>query len=170
MRVGEMTYSVKGQSWFDHEFSTSLLGKGQVGWDWFCIQLDNREEIMLYAMRTKSGAMDPVSEGTWVRADGTSLRLEPGSFLLQKMGTWKSPKTGTTYPSGWAISVPGHQIDLVVTPAMEDQELHLTKMGVLDYWEGATTVQGKVGAQTVTGTGYTELTGYAGSLQTETTP
>jgi len=165
LRVGQTLYSVSGQSWFDHEFSTSLLGKDQVGWDWFCVQLDNHEEIMLYAMRDKSGAMDPVSEGTWVKADGTSERLEPGSFSIEKLGAWKSPQSGAIYPAGWHIVVPRHQADLTVMPAMADQELHLTKMGALDYWEGACAIQGNVDKAPVSGVGYTELTGYAGALQ-----
>jgi predicted secreted hydrolase len=170
IRIGEMTYSVTGDSWFDHEFSTSLLGKGQVGWDWFCIQLDNNEEIMLYAMRDRSGGMDPVSEGTWVKDDGTSQRLEPGSFSIEKTGEWKSPKSGGVYPAGWHIIIPGHQADLTVMPAMADQELQLTKMGALNYWEGACTTQGSVAGTSVKGTGYTELTGYAGELKTNPVP
>jgi predicted secreted hydrolase len=165
VRVGEKNYEVSGLSWFDHEFSTSSLGKNQVGWDWFCIQLENREEIMLYAMRDKSGAMDPVSEGTWVKADGTSERLLAGSFSIGKKGAWRSPRSGAVYPAGWHIVVPGHRADLTVTPAMADQELHLTKMGALDYWEGACAIQGRVADVPVTGAGYTELTGYAGALQ-----
>jgi predicted secreted hydrolase len=165
LRVGEKTYDVTGLSWFDHEFSTSSLGGNQVGWDWFCIQLENREEIMLYAMRDKSGAMDPVSEGTWVKADGTSERLVPGSFSIEKKGAWRSPRSGAVYPAGWHIVVPGHRADLTVTPAMADQELHLTKMGALDYWEGACSIEGRVADAPVTGVGYTELTGYAGALQ-----
>jgi len=165
IRISDKTYAVTGESWFDHEFSTSMLGKDQVGWDWFCLQLDNHEEIMLYAMRTKSGAMDPVSEGTWVKVDGSTTRLEPGSFTIEKLGTWKSTNSDATYPAGWHIIIPGHKTDLTVTPAMSDQELHLSKMGTLDYWEGSCTIQGKVGTTAVTGVGYTELTGYAGSLQ-----
>jgi len=165
MRISDNTYTVSGESWFDHEFSTSLLGKDQVGWDWFCIQLDSHEEIMLYAMRTKSGAMDPVSEGTWINVDGSTKRLEPGSFTIEKTGIWKSDVSGATYPAGWHILIPGHKADLTVTPAMSDQELHLSKMEALDYWEGSCTIAGKVNAQDVTGVGYTELTGYAGSLQ-----
>ena len=165
LRVGEKTYDVTGQSWFDHEFSTSFLGENQAGWDWFCVQLDNHEEIMLYAMRDKSGAMDPNSEGTWVKADGTSERLVPGSFSIEKKGTWRSAKSGAEYPAGWHLVVPGHRADLTVTPAMADQELHLTKMGALDYWEGACAITGQVGDTSVTGEGYTELTGYAGPLQ-----
>ncbi len=167
LSVGGATYAVTGTSWFDHEFSTSMLGEDQVGWDWFCVQLDNHEELMLYAMRDKSGAMDPVSEGTWVKADGTAERLVPGSFSIEKTGTWTSPKSGAVYPAGWHVVVPGHQADLRISPAMADQELHLTKMGTLDYWEGACTMTGTVGMAAVKGVGYTELTGYSGALGME---
>jgi predicted secreted hydrolase len=165
LEVGGKEFDVTGLSWFDHEFSTSSLGPDQAGWDWFCIQLGNNEEIMLYAMRDKSGAIDPVSEGTWVKADGTSERLMPGSFAIEKKATWTSPRTGAVYPAGWRITVPSHRADLAVSPAMADQELRLTKMGALDYWEGACTVEGSVAGAPVMGNGYTELTGYAGSLQ-----
>jgi len=116
-------------------------------------------------MRDKSGAMDPVSEGTWVKVDGTSERLLPGSFSIEKKGTWQSPHSGAGYPAGWHIVVPGHRADLTVTPAMADQELHLTKMGALDYWEGACSIAGSVGGAQTKGVGYTELTGYVGALQ-----
>jgi predicted secreted hydrolase len=165
LSIGKKIYDVSGSSWFDHEFSTSSLGKNQVGWDWFCIQLDNREEIMLYAMRDISGAMDPVSEGTWVKPDGTTERLMPGSFSISKESTWRSPLSGTVYPARWHIIVPGHHADLMVIPAMADQELQLTKMGTLDYWEGACSIQGSLADKPVKGVGYTELTGYAGALQ-----
>jgi predicted secreted hydrolase len=165
LRVGDTNDEVTGLSWFDHEFSTSSLGKDQVGWDWFCIQLDSQEEIMLYAMRDKSGAMDPVSEGTWVKKDGTTERLQPGSFSIGRLGSWTSSKSGATYPSGWRVLIPGHHADLTVTPGMKDQELHLTKMGALDYWEGACSIEGHVNSASVTGVGYTELTGYTGALQ-----
>ena len=38
-------------------------------------------------------------------------------------------------------------------------------MGALDYWEGACSIEGSVADVPVTGAGYTELTGYAGALQ-----
>jgi predicted secreted hydrolase len=160
------THDVSGLSWFDHEFSTSSLSADEVGWDWFCLQLDDNEEIMLYAMRDKSGAIDPASEGTWVAADGKSQRLPPGSFSIAKLGSWHSAATGATYPAGWHVLVPGHHADLTISPAMADQELRLEKMGALDYWEGACSAQGAVDGRAVSGEGYTELTGYAGALQT----
>jgi len=165
VRIGEKSCQVSGLSWFDHEFSTNSLGADQVGWDWFCIQLNDQEEIMLYVMRDKSGAMDPVSEGTWVHANGSAERLVPGSFSVARLGNWRSPVSGAVYPAGWHIQVPGHEAELTVSPAMPNQELHLTKMGVLDYWEGACSTAGTVAGRSVSGEGYTELTGYAGSLQ-----
>jgi predicted secreted hydrolase len=164
LRVGGVTYDVTGESWFDHEFSTASLGPEEVGWDWFCIQLGNHEEMMLYVLRNKSGAINATSEGTWVRADGTAERIPPGQFTVQDTATWHSSASGATYPAGWHIVVPGHQADLTVSPAMADQELRLTKMGSLDYWEGACDTRGTVAGQPVTGVGYTELTGYAGAL------
>jgi predicted secreted hydrolase len=163
--VGGKDFAVTGTSWFDHEFSTSSLGKDQAGWDWFCLQFDDGEDLMLYAMRDKSGAWDPVSEGTWIGADGKSERLEPGSFTLTATGSWRSAASGTTYPSGWRIEVPRHRATLTVAPAMSDQELRLSKLGPLDYWEGACTIRGTVNGATTQGVGYTELTGYAGGLQ-----
>ncbi len=32
---------VSGAAWFDHEWSTSALGAGAVGWDWFSLQLED---------------------------------------------------------------------------------------------------------------------------------
>jgi predicted secreted hydrolase len=165
LRVGGATYAVTGESWFDHEFSTSSLGPDEVGWDWFCLQLDNHEEVMLYVLRTKSGAISPASEGTWITADGRAHRLPPGSFTVEKTATWRSPASGAVYPAAWHILVPSHQADLTVTPAMADQELRLTKMGALDYWEGACDSRGTIAGKNVTGEGYTELTGYAAPLK-----
>jgi predicted secreted hydrolase len=166
LELDDEPHEVSGLSWFDHEFSTSSLGPDEAGWDWFCLQLDDNEEIMLYAMRDKSGALDPVSEGTWIAADGRAQRLPPGSFTIARLGSWHSAASGATYPAGWHVLVPGHQADLTISPAMADQELRLEKMGALDYWEGACSTRGTVNGHAVSGDGYTELTGYAGTLQT----
>jgi predicted secreted hydrolase len=89
----------------------------------------------------------------------------PGSFTIEKKGTWQSPHSGAVYPAGWHLTIPSHHAEFTVMPAMADQELHLTKMGALDYWEGASNVQGFIDGKPVKGSGYTELTGYAGTLQ-----
>lgn len=153
---------VRGASWFDHEWASNQLASEQVGWDWFCFQFDDRTELMLYAMRRRDGSVDPVSAGTFVDAAGQALHLSRTDFRLEPTRSWKSRPTGATYPLGWKVSVPSLQLDFDSDTALDDQELVLPP---ISYWEGAIHVHGKRAGQTVAGTGYMELTGYAGALK-----
>ena len=49
--VGDNTYMVRGNSWMDREWSSSALGREQLGWDWFALQLSNDHELMYYRFR-----------------------------------------------------------------------------------------------------------------------
>ena len=159
--IGGKTYNLTGLSWMDHEYSTSALGSEQVGWDWFSIQLDNQTELMVFQLRRADGSVDPFSSGTLIATDGSTKRLGPGDFKLETKGRWRSPRTGGDYPSGWRVTVPSAGIDLEVTPYIPDQEMQVSYV----YWEGAVRVAGAARGQPVTGNGYVELTGYAGSIQ-----
>jgi predicted secreted hydrolase len=158
--LGGDRFEVAGTSWFDHEFSTSSLAGDQVGWDWFSIQLGNGEELMLYRMRRKDGSADPFSNGTLVGKDGAQTHLGPDDFRIMPKGTWKSPKTGAIYPSGWEIGLPRLETVLQVVPQLKDQELTLEQIGKLSYWEGSCRIEGMRKGVPVSGWGYTELTGY----------
>ncbi len=74
--------SVSGESWFDHEWSSSQLGKGEVGWDWVCLQWEDGAELMLYRMRLENGEMEPSSSGTWIAPDGTVTHLRVSDFQM----------------------------------------------------------------------------------------
>jgi predicted secreted hydrolase len=52
---------------------------------------------------------------------------------------------------------------LTITPLLADQEMNLS----YSYWEGAVNVAGSMGGSPVSGSGYVELTGYAGSMQAQ---
>jgi len=41
VRLGRETLEVSGEAWMDREWSTSALGSGVEGWDWFALQLDD---------------------------------------------------------------------------------------------------------------------------------
>ena len=82
--------------------------------------------------------------------------LRAADFSLTSSATWKSEKTGASYPVRWRLQVPSHGINAVVQPVLDDQELAFTQ---LTYWEGAVDVSGSK-----SGFGYLELTGYAGAL------
>ena len=153
--------SVHGDSWFDHEWASNQLGADQIGWNWFCLQLDDGTEVMLYGMRRQDGSVDPVSSGTFVAAQGVSEHLRREDFELRPLQTWKSPKTGATYPLAWRIQIPAHKIDVTVHARLDDQELALPQ---ISYWEGATKITGTGPAGPLTGHGYMELTGYTNQL------
>jgi predicted secreted hydrolase len=160
---GDRTFHVDGLSWMDHEFSTSALGADQVGWDWVSVQLDNDHELMVYQLRRADGSVDAFSSSTLIAPDGTTRTLGPADFTLQPTGHWRSPRTGATYPSGWVLAIPAEGVRLTITPLLADQEMNLS----YSYWEGAVNVAGSMGGSPVSGSGYVELTGYAGSMQAQ---
>jgi len=150
---------VTGTSWLDREWSTSALGADQVGWDWFALQLEDGSELMLYSLRQADGGMDPASAGTLVRADGSSRRLRSGEFTIVVEDRWRSPDGVALYPSRWKLSLPSEDLRLEVRPRQANQELLLA----VRYWEGSVEVRGTKAGKAVSGLGYVELTGYAGS-------
>ncbi|MDT8342471.1 MAG: lipocalin family protein, partial [Longimicrobiales bacterium] len=160
VRVDGVEHPVSGTAWLDREWSTSALSAGQVGWDWFALQLADGRDLMVYRLRREDGSTDPLSKGVLVAADGAGRPLAAGDFGLEVLERWRSPLDGAVYPSVWRVTVPGEALDLRVTPVRADQELNVT----VRYWEGAVDVtgSGERGAP-VTGRGYVELTGYAGA-------
>jgi predicted secreted hydrolase len=155
--VGGEAVPVEGRSWLDREWSTSALGEGLVGWDWFALHLDDGRDLMLYRLRRADGTADRFSKATLVAPDGTARRLDAGQFALEPEGEWASPRGGT-YPARWRVRLPSENLDLRVTPALADQEL---ARATICYWEGAVEVEGTDGGRPVAGRGYLEMTGYA---------
>jgi predicted secreted hydrolase len=159
--AGGATFDVRGQSWMDHEFSTSALGPGLIGWDWFSLQLSDGSEVMLFLLRREDGQLDPFSSGTLIAPDGQTRSLSAADFQIEPTGEWRSPRSGATYPSGWEISIPSADLSLTLEPRLKDQELNLS----FTYWEGAVRVSGERAGAPLDGAGYVELTGYAQSMQ-----
>ena len=154
--VGDKTYTVRGNSWMDREWSSSALGEGQLGWDWFALQLSNDHELMFYRFRRTDDAVDRFSYGAVVLPDGRVDTLSFDQVELDILDTWQSLGSGVTYPSAWRLQVPEHGLDLKIRPALADQELDLS----FRYWEGAVEFEGRFGESDVDGRGYVELTGY----------
>ena len=155
--VNGETVAVKGLSWMDHEFSTTVLGKDAVGWDWFSIQLSDQREVMYFQIRQKDGSIEPMSGGTLVEPDGSSHALTREQVNVQVLDTWTSPESGGVYPSRWRVSIPSANIQLTLKPYVADQEMRVS----IVYWEGAVEITGTSNGAPVTGSGYVEMTGYA---------
>lgn len=153
--------AVRGETWFDHEWSSSALGKNEVGWDWLCLQWDDRSELMLYRMRLANGGVEPSSSGTWIAPDGTATHLRASDFQMTPTAFWKSKADSAHYPIGWRIVLPAQHAEFTVRAALDDQEL---KLGAITYWEGAVDATGTRDGKPINARGYLELTGYAGTL------
>ena len=162
LTVDGETLDVEGLSWMDHEFGTSFLEPAQSGWDWFSIQLDDGTDLMVYVMRRIDGARDPRSSGTLVSQNGVS-HLRVDDYRLTPGRRWTSPSSGAVYPVTWRIEIPPHGLDLEVTAAVDAQELETGQSTGVTYWEGAIDVQGTRDGVAVAGSGYLEMTGYAGA-------
>ncbi|MEJ7619106.1 MAG: lipocalin family protein [Pyrinomonadaceae bacterium] len=128
--------------------------------DWFSIQLDSGEELMVYHIRDSQGRPSDFSSGTFVDALGHSTSLARADFQLSATDYWRSPHNGTIYPSGWRLEVPRRQIDLQITPTLKDQELDTRGTTMIVYWEGSCQVTGTRDNQPATGRAYVELVGY----------
>ncbi|HJX28469.1 MAG TPA: lipocalin-like domain-containing protein [Thermoanaerobaculia bacterium] len=156
IRVGGESFTVQGSAWMDREWSTSSLGEGQVGWDWFALQLSDGTDLMLYQLRDAEGRPDPSSSGSIAGPGGETRPLALRDFSLEPLATWESPDSGARYPARWRVRVPSEELDLTVTPLLADQELDVS----FRYWEGAVAMEGTRQGRPVRGNGYVELTGY----------
>lgn len=149
-------FEVTGNSWMDREWSTSDLPDGTVGWDWFSLQLDDGRDVMFFEIRREDGSVYPGASGLLVYPDGSTRYLKQGDVQIAVLNRWTSPRSGASYPAEWRFNVPDENIELHLTPLLNDQELDVSFV----YWEGAVKIEG-----TQTGYGYIEMTGYASTMR-----
>ncbi len=161
LQIGGQPLAVEGESWFDHEWATNQLAPGQVGWDWFSVQLDDGSELMIYRLRKKDGSADGASAGSFIAKDGSVRHLRLDEMRLTPTRFWQSAKTRGKYPIEWRVEVPSLSLALDVTTPVETQELALDPIA---YWEGMIDVRGTRDGRALNGHGYLELTGYAGAV------
>jgi predicted secreted hydrolase len=150
--------TVSGSAWFDHQwgdFFTVSTG----GWDWFSAHLDDGSDFTIYLIRGESKEVIG-SLGTFVDPDGRATDIPFADFEVEALGTWTSPRTNVTYPSGWRVTLPQRGLVLTWTPVVPDQELDTRRSTANIYWEGEVTIAGTRNGTPITGEGYVELTGY----------
>ena len=155
--LGGEDITVRGEAWLDREWSSSSLGAGVQGWDWFGLQLDDGRELMLYSLRDESGKPTGFSAATLVAADGSAEHFSVDGFELLPQRRWRSADSGVSWPVDWQLRLPAAGLDLEVRALLDDQE---QRVAVL-YWEGAVEVFDRQSGEK-TGRGYLEMTGYAG--------
>jgi predicted secreted hydrolase len=154
---GTSTETVTGRSWLDREWSSRYLGGAAVGWDWTGLNFDDGAALMAFRIRRKDGR-SLWAGGTYRRANGITVTLKPSDVVFTPTRTWRSKRTGATYPVAQILTIklPEGQKRLTLSPMFPNQELDARSSGLPVYWEGLVRTQG--------GRGYLELTGYAAPL------
>ena len=151
LEVGGERYSVSGLGWLDREWSTSVLGDEQVGWDWFALMMADGRDVMVFRLRRRDQSRDPYDHGVMVAADGSARQLAMADFRLQPLEFWRDER-GVRWPIRWRLTV--DDCEWIVSAAIEDQRMDTA----LTYWEGLVHVSDTEGRRV--GQGYMELTGY----------
>ncbi len=149
--IDERLHKVTGSAWFDREWSTSVLGAEQAGWDWFALHFTDGSDVMVFRLRRKDGKRDAYDQGVWVATDGTSRQLSAKDYQLTPLAFWRD-NDGVKWPIRWQLELDDRR--LTIEAAIEDQRMDTA----LVYWEGLVHVRDATGAQV--GRGYMELTGY----------
>ena len=139
---------VEGVGWLDREWSSNLLSKSQLGWDWFSLHLDNGQKIMLFKVRQNDG--NDFLSGAWIKVDGTKELLKANEILLEE--TAYSTIEGKKIPTKWKISFLGSNNLVINTKALNIYSWMDTSF---PYWEGPISFSGDL-----SGVGYLEMTGY----------
>jgi predicted secreted hydrolase len=150
---------VRGEAWFDHEWSSEYLDAQAVGWDWIGINLTDGGALMAFRIRGLDGQARWAG-GTLRGAHGSARILDPGEVAFVPKRAWRSPRTGTSYPVEWHVRAGSREFDL--EPLLDDQENDTRLSTGAVYWEGAVSAyeQGRL-----VGRGYLELTGYGERLR-----
>ncbi|MGH8177126.1 MAG: lipocalin-like domain-containing protein [Steroidobacter sp.] len=163
LAIGGREHRVTGVSWFDHEWSSSIMDESASGWDWLGLNLDDGGALMVFRMRNESGGEHWAAATSRAEADALPVRrvYSGGEIDWTPLRYWRSARTGVRYPIEWKISVGERTITL--KPLMDDQENDARGSTGTLYWEGAVRAFDDQGQQV--GRGYLELTGYGSRLR-----
>ena len=87
--------------------------------------------------------------------------LSRDGIELEVQKHWTSPRTAGEYPAKWRLQIDSIDLDIVMTPAIADQEIPALPYGnqAAAYWEGRVDVTDSSSGESL-GRGFAELSGY----------
>jgi len=152
--VDDESFVVTGSSWMDREWSTSVLNRNQLGWDWMGLRFPDKSSLMVFQVRNRTNA--PYRYAIYIQPGGQVQKFESDGIILSPKETWSLPNGNSNIPINWELSIPALDMSLTVLAAFNNQYLNLD----FSYWEGVVDVQGSFAGASIKGEGYLEMTGY----------
>ena len=158
VKVNGSARKVSGQAWFDHEWSSDYVDESALGWDWLGVNMTDGGALMAFRMRDRQGG-ERWAGATMRAGEARTFGREQVEWTPLK--TWRSPRTGVTYPVEWRVQVGDRRYR--VEPLLLDAELDSRPTTGILYWEGPIRLVDEATGKEA-GRGYLELTGYGGKL------
>jgi len=152
LSLGGRQLPVEGLSWFDREWSTSVLDRNQSGWNWLSLQFNSGEELMYFELLDRDQRADSNSQGKWIDKNGHGHTLGLSDIKLTVLKRWTGPD-GQHYPIRWQLDYPGANNSWIVAATLDDQFMDMA----VRYWEGAVIIYHTDNMQEA-GRGYLEMT------------
>jgi predicted secreted hydrolase len=160
LRLDGRRQTVRGRAWLDHEWSDELMHPDAVGWDWIGMNLDDGAALTAFRLRRADGS-SLWAGGSWRSADGEQRSFAPEGVRFTPGRVWTSPSSGARYPLDWQVDTPAGRFE--VRALLDAQELDSRGSTGTVYWEGLAELRDV--QQRRVGSGYLEMTGYAGRLR-----
>ena len=160
LRRDGQALAVRGRAWLDHEWSDTLMHPEAVGWDWIGMNLDDGSALTAFRLRRADGSA-LWAGGSFRTADGRLQVFEADAVRFDPGRLWLSPASGARYPLQWAVHTPAGRFE--VQALLDAQELDSRGSTGTVYWEGLSELRDAHGQRI--GSGYLEMTGYAGRLR-----
>jgi predicted secreted hydrolase len=159
-RGTQVATPVSGRAWLDHEWSDRLMHPDAVGWDWVGMNLDDGGALTAFRLRRADGSA-LWAGGSLRSADGALQVFDADAVRFTPGRVWASPASGASYPVQWTVDTPAGRFEL--RALLDAQELDSRASTGTVYWEGLSDLFDA--QQRLIGSGYLEMTGYAGRLR-----
>jgi hypothetical protein len=173
LTVDGFSEPVVGEGWFDREWRACCFGGYFhqpnpifTQWHWAGFHLSDGSAWSYYRIFVQGHEEDGLMSDTANFLDAAPAcrqgALGHGDFSLDHSGAWTSPHSGKTYPTQYHFVVPSEELDVWVTPKVQDQEATEVPLalGFQPWYEGWALIQGTHHGRPVHGDGYMELFGF----------
>lgn len=136
---------VRGEAWFDREWSNTLISGQNIGWDWLSLRLEEKQALLIFWFHDDSGAH---LSAYLLDRDGGNRPLNTEEIHWQPR---RHLQVGDRrYPIASTLKIPSLGVDIRIEPLNDLQYLSTQ----IPYWEGAVRARGSH-----QGRGYLELFG-----------
>ncbi len=146
---------VTASLWLDHLWGEVPLPLGPIVWDRVQLQLDDGSEVFVLRTRRRDGRGLASVSGYRLDSRGRLSALETESTRFVPTGDyWRDGRSGARYPLTWQLAT--EELELEIEPLLEAQVHDFA----IPLWSGVVRARGQSAGESVSGTGFLELTGY----------